>query len=90
MAAAGREDAPPGWEWVACDACDNWRLVPGGFYRERGLGGDAATFQCTDNAERPGASCAEPNDWPKGEDEGGGGGGGGGGGEEGDVWEEII
>jgi hypothetical protein len=101
MAAQGQEDAPPGWEWIACDLCENWRLVPTGFYREKGLG-DEVPFKCADNVERPGASCEEPNDWPKDEggdgggeeEEGGGGGyeeeGGGGEGEEGDVWEEMI
>jgi hypothetical protein len=78
LAAEGRQDAPAGWEWVACDECDNWRLVPGGWYRQKGLAAEGAAFKCTDNTERPGASCAEPSDWP--EEEGGGGGGDGGGG----------
>lgn len=91
MAAAGREDAPPGWEWVACDACERWRLVPGGYYREKGLGDEGATFTCVSNSERPGAGCHEANDWPE---EGGGGGGEGGeeegGGEDDDVWGEAV
>jgi hypothetical protein len=71
LAAAGSEDPPPGWVWIACDACSKWRLVTAGCCGERGFDRGGVAFSCADNGERPDASCKQPDDWPSSTDIGG-------------------
>jgi hypothetical protein len=75
--------APPGWEWVSCDSCEKWRLVSKVLFDQQGWGAEEATFKCSDNTDRPGASCEDPPD-TEDQGEGGNGGGEGEGGEVGD------
>ena len=73
--------APLGWEWVECDLCGKWRLVTKVLFDQQGWGETEASFKCSDNIDRPGASCEDPKDI---EDEGGEGDG------EGDDGEELV
>jgi hypothetical protein len=54
----GVEAAPPGFEWIECEACSTWRLITLAYLAALGEG-----WTCSTNLERPGASCADEPEW---------------------------
>ncbi len=59
----GGDEAPPGWVWVACDSCGQWRLMTAALSEQLGVTQEGAQFMCSMDTERQGASCEYPPEY---------------------------
>eukprot|EP00887_Chlorella_sp_A99_P005530 scaffold1.g5530.t1 len=61
--AAAEEEAGEDQQWAQCSACGKWRALSDDVYRATVKGATPGTpWHCTQNFDRPGASCADPDD----------------------------